>query len=468
MRRFLSLKCRNIVVIVSITMFMIQLDASVLAIALPQIARAFGVPVVSLSLAITIYLTMLVACLPLSGWAADRLGPKRIMMISIVGFGGFSALCALAPDYWTFIACRALMGICASLLTPVGRLLLLRQADKSELVDALAIIAMPMLVAPTVGPSIGGFIVEHGRWEYIFLLNLPVALVLLSLTHLLIVEVPSDRGRRLDWVGAGLMAGALIALLTGIDRLTGGFTAPLPWLMIAGGALLAWLTVRHIGRHPHPIVSFGAMKIPAFRTTAIGAGAVVRLPARAMLFILPLMFQGGFGFSPAVAGLLLMALNGGDLFTKPLVVRSYDRLGFRRTVFFGSLVGLLALAAMALAVPGDSAVPVVLIALFVAGIVRSIVFTGMSSLTFIALDQQNISSGNVVANISMQLFNALAVSVTALILSVSVWSSGRIEPVMTDYRMTLWALLAIGLASTLALWRQIPAKLSDIHPDESG
>lgn len=437
MKRFLSLTCRNVVVIVSIVMFMIQLDASVLAIALPAIARDFAVPVVSLSLAITIYLTMLVACLPLSGWAADRFGPRRVMLVSMVGFASFSVLCALSKTLLMFVACRALMGICASLLTPVGRLLLLKQADKAELVDALAIIAMPMLIAPTVGPSIGGFIVEHGRWEYIFLLNVPVSLILFALTRWLVSEVPPDRGKRLDWAGAGLMAGALIALLAGIDRLASGVAQPLPWVLLTSGALLAGLTLGHVRCHPHPIVSFGSLEIPAFRTTVIGAGAVVRLPSRALLFILPLMFQGGFGFSPLAAGLLLMALNGGDLVTKPLIVRSYDWFGFRRTVFFGSLVGLLALAIVALVESGPGAIPLILIALFVAGVVRSIVFTGMSSLTFIALDQQNLSSGNVVANISMQLFNALAVSVTASILSLSVWRNGRAEPVMADYRFTL-------------------------------
>ncbi|MBN8831995.1 MAG: MFS transporter [Sphingomonadales bacterium] len=468
MRRFLSLKCRNVVIIVSITMFMIQLDASVLAIALPEIARDFGVPLVSLSLAITIYLTMLVACLPLSGWAADRFGPKRVMLVSIMGFGGFSILCALVGNYWVFIACRAVMGFCASLLTPVGRLLLLKQADKSELVDALAIIAMPMLIAPTIGPSIGGFIVQHARWEYIFLLNVPVGLALFLLTRSLVLEVPPDRERRLDWIGAGLVAGTLIALLAGIDRLASGVEKPLPWLSIAGGILLAIWTVKHVRCHPYPIVSFAALANPAFRTTVIGAGAVVRLPARALLFILPLMFQGGFGFDPLVAGLLLMALNGGDLVSKPLVVRAYDRIGFRRTVFFGSLAGLLALSAIALVDRGRNAITIIVAALFVAGVVRSIVFTGMSSLTFITLDKQTLSSGNVVANISMQLFNALAVSITALILSLSVWSHGRTDPVIADYRFALWVILAIGLVSTLALWRQIPDRLSDIHADESG
>lgn len=463
MKRFLALQCRDVVVAVALGMFMVQLDASVLVIALPAMARDFGVPLVSLSLAVTIYLTMLVAFLPLSGWAADRFGPRRVMLWAMLGFGLFSLLCALAQTYAQFVAFRALMGISASLLTPVGRLIMLKQANRDELVDALAITAMPMLVAPTVGPSLGGFIVEHGRWEYIFLLNVPVALLLFLFCRWRLAEVPPEPDRRLDWIGAALLAGALIALLGGIDRLAAHPADPWPWALLAGGAVLGWLTRRHLRRHADPVVSLGALHIPGFRTTVVGAGAVVRMPLRAMLFLLPLMLQAGFGFSPFVAGLLLMALNGGDLVTKPLVVRSYDRLGFRRTIMAGSVACLASLAVIALAPPGARSLALILCALFVCGVARSILFTGMASLTFITLDSAHMSSGNVVANISMQLFNALSVSATALILGLSALSGGRSEPVMADYRVAFWAIIAIGLVSTLALRREIPRHLHDLE-----
>lgn len=462
MKRFLALRCRDVVIAVALTMFMVQLDAAVLVIALPAIARDFGVPLVSLSLAVTIYLTMLVAFLPLSGWAADRFGPRRVMLWAMVGFALFSLLCALAQSYAQFVLFRALMGISASLLTPVGRLIMLRQASREELVDALAITAMPMLVAPTVGPSLGGFIVEHGRWEYIFLLNVPVALLLFLFSRWRLEEVPPEPDRRLDWIGAALLAASLIALLAGVDQLATRPGNALPWAMLAGGAVLAMLTRRHLRTHADPVVSLAALRIPAFRTTVTGAGAVVRMPLRAMLFVLPLMLQAGFGFSPFVAGLLLMALNGGDLIIKPLVVRGYDRLGFRRTIMAGSIACLLSLAVIALAEPGARSIALILSALFVCGVARSILFTGMASLTFITLDAAHMSSGNVVANISMQLFNALSVSVTALILGLSARSGGRSEPVMADYRIAFWAIIAIGLAATLAMRREIPRHLRDL------
>lgn len=465
MKRFLALRSRDVIALVAAAMFMTQLDGAVLVIALPRIAADFDTPPVSLSLAITIYLTMLVAMLPVSGWAADRFGPRRVFLAAIAGFTAFSMLCAIAESYWPFVAARALQGAAAALLTPVGRLILLRETPKDELVDALAITAMPMLVAPTLGPSIGGFIVDYARWEYIFLLNLPIGLALFAVAWLRVPASVPDPDRRFDAVGAALMSGALICLLVGFDRLAGGGLRPLPWVLLAVGAGLSLATIRHLRRHPDPILSLEPMRIAGFRTTAVGAGSIIRLPARAMLFALPLLFQLGFGFSAFVAGLLLMALNGGDLLTKPVVKPLYDRFGFRQTVFWGSLAGLAALLAVALAGRSEWLVPLLLGALVVAGIARSLVFTGMASLSFATLERAHVTSGNVLASISMQLFNAVSVSTTAVLLSLSAQLGGRAEPAMVDYRYAMVAIVVIGLAATLRLRRQLPRNLKDLHPE---
>jgi hypothetical protein len=202
LRRLLELKSRNAVLVAASAMFMAQLDGAVLVIALPRIARDFHVPVISLSLSITIYLTMLVAMLPISGWCADRFGAKRVFMAATLGFAFFSLCCALSTGLYSFVLARALQGAAAALFAPVGRLILLRQTPKHELVDALAITAMPMLIAPTLGPSLGGFIVQYARWEYIFLLNLPISVLLFLATRATIPRMEPEAPRKLDIVGA--------------------------------------------------------------------------------------------------------------------------------------------------------------------------------------------------------------------------------------------------------------------------
>ena len=466
MKRFFALKSRAIVAVVSAAMFVVQLDASVLAIALPEIARDFGRPVVSLSLAITIYLTMLVAVLPVSGWLADRFGPRRIFIWSTLGFALCSLACALAPSYWWFILARALQGVCAALMTPVARLIMLRNTSKAEMVDALAIAAMPMLIAPTLGPSIGGLIVDHARWEYIFLLNIPVALALVAGILLRVEEVPPQPHRKFDKAGALLLSGALIALLTGTDRLASNAAAPLPWALLTAGAALGWLTLRHLRRHSDPVVSLDALRIDVFRTTAIGAGAIIRIPGRAILFALPLMFQLGLGLSAFASGLLLMLLNGGDLIGKPFVRPGFDRFGFRGTVIWGSALGLAGIAVMAAAGDGPVWMALVAAALVAAGVSRGFVYTGMASLTFTSLSQRDLTSGNVLASISMQLFNALAVTGTALVLGLSAQFAGRTEPALADFRMALLVMVVLGIAATLALRRRLPRDLAEVHADD--
>lgn len=466
MKRFLELECRDIVLVVSVAMFMVQLDAAVLAIALPRIAADFGRPLLSLSLAITIYLTMLVAVLPASGWAADRFGARRVFVMATLGYGAFSLLCALAPGYWPFIAARAAQGAFASLMTPVARLVLLKRTSKTEMVDALAIAAMPMLIAPTLGPSLGGFIVDYGRWEYIFLLNVPLSLALVAAIMWRIPAEPPQPERKLDGLGAVLLSATLIAVLTGFDRLASAAGHPLPWVLLATGGALGWVTWRHLHRHPHPIIALEPLAVKGFATTAIGAGAVIRIPARALLFTLPLMFQTGLGLGAFVSGLLLMALNGGDLISKPWIKPAFDRFGFRAAVTFASLLGLAGMALIAVAGSGVVWLGLIVLALVAAGLSRSAVFTGMASLTYTTLHERHMSSGNVLASISMQLFNALAITGTALTLGLVAQVRGSAQPDLTDFRLTLALLVVLGLVATWRLHHQTPQSLAQVHAEE--
>ena len=466
MKRFFQLKSRAVVAVVAAAMFVVQLDAAVLAIALPDIARDFARPTVSLSLAITVYLTLLIALLPVSGWAAERFGARRVFVAATAGFALCSLACALAPSFWWFILARGLQGAAASLMTPVARLIMLRRTSKAEMVDALSITAMPMLIAPTLGPSIGGLIVDVASWHYIFLLNLPVALLLIGVTLWKVPQMAPESRPALDWRGALLLGGSLVALLTGADRLASAAGQPLPWLLLAAGAGGGWLTLRHLRRFPEPVVRLEAMAIPAFRVTAIGAGAMIRIPQRAALFLLPLMFQLGMGFSAFAAGLLLMAINGGDLVSKPFVRPWIERHGFGRAVTVASLAGLAGLVLVAVAGEGPLWLAAILAGLVVAGVSRSLVFTGVASLGFVSLSEREMTSGNVLATISLQLFNALAISLAALVLGLAVQWRGGGEPALGDFRLALLATVLIGLWATLALRPQLPRDLAEVHPEE--
>lgn len=465
MIHWFRLESRGLVLAVAVTMFMVQLDATMLVVALPVISSEFRVPTMSLSLAITIYLTMMVALLPASGWAADRFGARRVFVCAIVGFALASLLCALCDSLWLLVTARALQGAAASMLVPIARLILLKRTARHELVDALSIMAMPMLVAPTVGPILGGLIVQFTRWELIFLLNLPVAVLLLWLTRAHVPPLSPDPTKRLDWRGALLFAGALITGTTGLDRLTANPERPLAWLLVACGAAIAAMTWRHLRRHPHPIVSLDALRHPTFATTALGAGALVRVPARALLFITPLMLQMAFGLSPFAAGLALMALSGGDLVTKPVIRPLFDRFGFYRTMIWSSLAGSMTLVALAMLPRSSMLVPALLVVLLVSGISRSVLFTGISVQSFSALDDEQMSSGNVVISVSQQFMNMATVLLSTMLLALLAQTAGKLEPGLLEFRLALVVIAIVGALATVRLRRHLPHHLDASKAD---
>ena len=441
--------------IVSVVLFMALLDEAVLVTALPSIARAFGVPPVSLALSMSVYLTTMVAFLPISGWLSERYGARRILIMGIAGFALTSLLCALCRSFWPFIIARAAQGIAGAIMTSVGRQVVLQVTKREELVTALNIITIPMLVAPTLGPAVGGAIVTYTHWSWIFYLNLPFALGAMFFAWKYIPPLQGDATRRLDVVGAGLTAVALILILVGIDQMgiAGRFAGGVA--LLAAGLSVGALALRHLQHAPQPLVSLAPMRDPIFRVTAITGGGIIRMPIRAMSFILPLMFQLALGFPPLIAGALLLALNGGDLIFKLVVPRILARFGFRTSLLASGLVCIAAIA-LGLSFHAGSSYGWIMAVIAIGGMGRSVLFTGISAVGFIKMEQSQMGAANVLMNTNLQLTSALSVSVTALILQLVSQSYDRAVPNLWDFHFTLVALTLIALIGWWKL-RALPA-----------
>src|SRR5579862_5598532 len=203
---------RLIALIISAALFMGSLDANIIATALPQMARAFRLPPVELSLGMTVYILVMAAFLPISTWVADRLGARRVFAAAIVAFALTSALCGFSRTLPEFVGARALQALAATLMAPVGNLVLFRSTEKRDLVAAVAISTTPALIAPAIGPAIGGFIVTFLDWPWIFFLNVPISVLGVTLALRFIPDVRDERRRPFDWPGfllSGLGLGAL-------------------------------------------------------------------------------------------------------------------------------------------------------------------------------------------------------------------------------------------------------------------
>jgi EmrB/QacA subfamily drug resistance transporter len=449
---------RPLALLVAGTFFMENLDGTIIATAAPAIAADLGVQPVDVNLAMTAYLVTIAVGIPVSGWLTDRFGGRRVLVTAIAIFTVASLLCALSGNLPMLVAMRVLQGAGGALMVPVGRLVVLRATAKRDLLDAVAYLTWPALVAPVIAPALGGWIITVATWHWIFLINLPLGV--LALVVALRVVPPGDQAPAvppLDWRGFALCAGTLAALLLGLELLgpqhAGGLAQP--GLTLAGAVVLGLLTALWLRRTAHPLLRFGALRLPSFRVSNVGGG-VYRLVISAVPFLLPLMFQVGFGWSPVQAGLLVLLLFLGNVAIKPATSPLIRRFGFR-SVLVGSVVGgLLVFGALALVRPGT---PLVLTGalLVLSGVFRSVGFSAYNSLQFADLAPADMTDANTLASTLQQVAVGLGVALGAVILRVVELGAGpgSLDPV-TPYTIAFGVLAVLmlhPLAEALLLHR---------------
>lgn len=445
--------------------FMELLDTTVITTALPHMAATFKVHPVDLNIGITAYMIMLAAGIPLSGWAATRFGTRTVFGLAIALFTIASALCGLSNGLWSFFAARILQGIGGAMMVPVGRLVVLRVTPKSELMRATALITWPALVAPILGPVVGGFLTTYASWRWIFFLNLPIGL-LGFLATLILIQDNRREVAPLDRQGAVLSGGAAIAFVYGASLL-GSNSGSLAWglgLMLLG-LIGAGLLVLHARRHPRPLVSFDALGARSFTTTVRG-GSLVRLGINAVPFLLPLLFQLGFGRSPVAAGSLLLVLFVGNLGIKPFTTPLMRSVGFRRVLLVNGVILAFTFLGMALLTPQTPAW-LLLPLLLLSGMARSTQFTAMNTLAFADIHKEGMASANTLFNLAQQVSFGLGVAVGAILLRLGEALFGGPDMVMA-FRFAfagIFVLCLLGVGDFLLLPAGAGANVSGHRAD---
>lgn len=452
--------------LVSFTFFMENLDATVIATALPEMAAAFGRDPVDLNLGISAYLLAIAVGIPVSGWIAERFGPRPVFTLAIGFFTLASLLCGLAPSLELFIGARILQGLGGALMVPVGRLVVLQVTEKHELVRAIALITWPGLVAPVLGPPLGGLITTYADWRWIFYLNLPLGLIALLLAWRLVpADLPTQR-HPLDWRGFLLLGGACVAFMWGVERLgqnQGSLGSNLAWMGI--GLLLGTKAVRHMARIDRPLIDFGTLRIATYRASILGGG-LFRVTIATAPFLLPLMFQLSFGLDAFQAGLLLLALFAGNLAAKPLTTAAMRRFGLRRILTLNGLLSAFSLLACGLLTPAWP-LPLVMLLLFASGVFRSMQFTASNALAFADIPKTRLAHASTLFSTNFQLAMGLGVALAALLLRASMEWQGHLDPQLSDFRLAFCIVAVLGILSTLdafCLTRDAGASVSGHSP----
>ena len=445
---------RLIALVAAGVFFMTGLDGTIIVTALPQMAHDFGVRPTALSSSIIIYILVSAAMLPVSSWIAQRYGTRRVLMVAIGGFTLSSILCGLVPSLTPFLAARALQAAFASLMVPVGNLVLLRVTPKRFLVQALAISTTPALIAPVVGPPLGGFITGFLNWPWVFFINAPLGIAGLVAARRIIPELYAEKRIPFDVASFALTAGAMCALIFGLDRLSAvDSDRRLAGIIVLCGLTLAVFAWRHARTAEHTLVPLDALRHESFFTSTLTAGNFLRVPFNAQGFVLPLMLQLGLGLSPVQAGLLLLAQNAGDVVLKPVASKALHWMGFRLALTSGSVTMALSLAACALL---DVRIPfaILLLIMFLVGMARSILFTAMMSISFADVTDTEMGGANVLNNLANALASAVGISLSALLLNLL--SGGAAHPDLFAFRLAMLVLAVIALLGA-PLW----ARLSD-------
>ena len=258
---------RIVPLILAVALFMEQMDSTVIATALPSIAADLHVGPITLKLALTSYMVALAVFIPISGWMADRFGAKRIFRIAICVFIIGSILCAASGSLLEFVGSRFLQGVGGSMMTPVGRLVLVRSTKRSDLVSAMALLSIPALVGPLAGPPLGGFITTYFSWHWIFLINVPVGIIGVILATIFLPEMEAMAPPKLDVTGFLLTSFAAAGIVFGMSVIS---LPALPSYVgisaVVIGFVCGFLYIRHARNHPAPILNLELLRKPTFRS----------------------------------------------------------------------------------------------------------------------------------------------------------------------------------------------------------
>ncbi len=432
-------------IVVACSFFMEQLDSTIITTAIPAMAKSLGVEPVRLSLAITSYILSLAVFIPISGWFADRFGSRRVFCAAIIVFTIGSALSGFAPSLPFLVVTRVLQGMGGAMLSPVGRLILLRSFPKEELARAMAYVAMPALIGPTVGPVLGGFITTYFNWRWIFYVNIPVGLIGIALALRYTEDFRASAPSRFDLRGFIIVGIGLATLQFGFENIG---RHVLPPTAIAASFVVAFVTLGlfgwHVRGHPNPVLDLGLFRIRTFRIGTL-AGGICRTGMNSVPFLLPLLFQLGFGLSPLHSGLLTFASAIGSITVRPMSSTLLRWLGFRRLMFSNAIIAALVMAGFTLLRP-ETPHWMILGYIMMFGVVRTTQFNTSNMLAYSEIPPSRLSRSTSLGSAMQQLTLGFGVSISAALLDTVMPREG--VPTLHDFHIVFLVMALIPLLAS--------------------
>jgi EmrB/QacA subfamily drug resistance transporter len=450
---------RLISLIVAAALFMQNLDSTVIATALPTMARAFGADPVHMNVALTAYLFAVALFVPASGWMADRYGTRSVFRAAIAVFTVGSVLCGLSQSLPFLIGARVLQGTGGAMMLPVGRLILLRTIPKERLIAAMAWVTMPALIGPVIGPPLGGLIVQYANWRWIFYINVPIGLAGIVMAGLWVPDRREGAGR-FDFIGL-LLSGVALAAFLAVLELAGRGIVP-AWQVgaIGGAGLAAGALYRlHARDQTRPLLDFSLMRLPSF-AVSVAAGSLFRVGVGAVPFLLPMLMQLGFGRSAVASGMVTFAAAAGAMIAKPGTQIMLRLFGFRKVLAINGVVCSLGLAMYA-AFRADWPLWMLYAVLLTTGYLRSLQFTAYNTIAYAEVPPARMSAATTLYSALQQISLTVGIPVSAFVLHIV--RGSHTVPLPADFSAAFLVVAGISLLSgpvSLFLPRNAGAEMS--------
>jgi EmrB/QacA subfamily drug resistance transporter len=402
-------------IILATSIFMQMLDSTILNTSLPSIAKDLHESPLDMQNAIISYVLTLALFMPVSGFLSDKFGTKKVFIVALVLFSLGSLFCSLSQNLMHLVLARIVQGVGGSLMTPVGKLALIKTFPKKELLKAMNFAIIPALIGPVLGPLVGGYMVDYLSWHWIFLINIPFGLIgiLLSLKYM-----PNYKSKIIDFDLKGFFIFAAASLLLSISLELFGNTvrvSPVLMILMSGFLMLYWY-YRHASKDNNPIFPLNLFQVRTFRVGIVG-NLATRLGISSIPLLLPMMIQIAYGQSAVVSGWIVAPMALTAMFGKSAVIGILNTFGYRKTLMVNTfIIGFLICC---LAIPSIHTsiywyVPIISIL----GFFNSIQFTSMNSISIADLRQYHTSSGNSLISVNQQLAIGFGIAFGLLVLKV--------------------------------------------------
>jgi EmrB/QacA subfamily drug resistance transporter len=444
--------------VVGCAFFMEGLDSTMIAVSIPAMAKSLGQSPLRLNLVITTYLLSLAVFIPVSGWIADRLGARRVFCAAVLIFAGGSALCGMATNLPILVAMRVVQGFGGAMMTPVGRLILLRSFPRAAFVSAMNWMTIPAMIGPTVGPIVGGVLTSYASWRWIFYLNVPIGVIGGVLALRLFEDYRAPAPTRFDLVGFGIAGTGLLLLELAIENLGRPLLPTAIGLTFFPLALVAlWGYFRHARATPAPVLDLALLKIKTFRIGTM-IGGFCRMGLDGAPFLIPLLLQIGFGMSAVRAGVLSFASTLGAMLVRAFSRRLLRITGFRRLLVWGAVAAAAITAAFAL-LGADTPHSVIVVVLLASGCIRSMQYLALNAISFADVPSPMLSRATGFSGVAQQLARGFGIAIGAALLALI---AGPHLVTVVDFRIAFALIALFPLVSTVGFLRLTMADGSEV------